>query len=729
MDQSLGNSEAVRLAQASDWKSLQRLLERDPSMAKQRGDHGMLPIHWACTVRRVPLSLVAKLLQAYPEGVQVKNGGQLLPLHIAIRARVQASCLRKLVRAYPEAVSERTPDGISALKMAQDIGLDVDCLKVLYRAQERTSLIQQHKGEHSSSCDRRNAEFELKRGMSEQEEGEAFGIKRPKNEDMEWTDAIVPEPVVGNTDFGGFLYVGDDGELDGVEKSALEPEDSISMMSEQSLLSDIDGLDTPHDHLVSPFSTSIGSQDDVKTPSSGLSFNTARLHSGSRRGLLEDQSHQKSQLKQKRMQDMASLLVQLQKDGVVSKRELRTMVLAMSADAAAGRNEEDEQSRTHSRHLSLPFMPSHKNFRQSLSFQFYNEADDEVEYDGNGNGSSRDSTSIEGGTAGTQVGSKDRLFHSARGLPRRAATRSGSQRGSPPLFRRSHRRASHGSNGRDHFDPAPEWKHDDECSICRASFGMFKHRHHCRNCGKSICSQHSADKKILMEDKGFTTPQRVCVTCYAMITHSRSLKHDLEFEDNVRDSSLLNPVAFQQHCAFSAGAGASDLYGADDASFPSSTAPLPNRNIPLGGSRSFTISDRSLSASPSSGHNGKSRNPGVLAAGESTGGAGERGTTNRVLRRSGAPSSAVHELRTLLASQQKQIEQLAQSNMQMQQQLFEQEELKAETMLLITQLMTRVSVLELKQDQSFRDSKHQSIGTGDSEDEEFPQDDISPFKR
>ncbi|CAI5709328.1 unnamed protein product [Peronospora destructor] len=180
MDQSLGNSEAVRLAQASDWKSLQRLLERDPSMAKQRGDHGMLPIHWACTVRRVPLSLVAKLLQAYPEGVQVKNGGQLLPLHIAIRARVQASCLRKLVRAYPEAVSERTPDGISALKMAQDIGLDVDCLKVLYRAQERTSLIQQHKGEHSSSCDRRNAEFELKRGMSEQEEGEAFGIKRPK---------------------------------------------------------------------------------------------------------------------------------------------------------------------------------------------------------------------------------------------------------------------------------------------------------------------------------------------------------------------------------------------------------------------------------------------------------------------------------------------------------------------------------------------------------------------
>jgi hypothetical protein len=91
----------------------------------------------------------------------------------------------------------------------------------------------------------------------------------------------------------------------------------------------------------------------------------------------------------------------------------------------------------------------------------------------------------------------------------------------------------------------------------------------------------------------------------------------------------------------------------------------------------------------------------------------------------------VHELRCLLASQQKQIEQLAQSNMQMQQQLLEQEELKAETMLLITQLMTRVSVLELQKERSFRSSKRRSAGTGDSEDEdeEFPQDDSISFER
>ncbi|KAJ8563800.1 hypothetical protein ON010_g7544 [Phytophthora cinnamomi] len=69
----------------------------------------------------------------------------------------------------------------------------------------------------------------------------------------------------------------------------------------------------------------------------------------------------------------------------------------------------------------------------------------------------------------------------------------------------------------------------------------------------------------------------------------------------------------------------------------------------------------------------------------------------------------------------------------MQQQLLEQEELKAETMLLITQLMTRVSVLELQKDRSFRNSKRRSAETGESEDddedEEFPQDDATSFER
>ncbi|KAG3180565.1 hypothetical protein PC128_g15519 [Phytophthora cactorum] len=719
-----GNSEAIRLAQASDWKGLQRLLERNPAIAKQRGDHGMLPIHWACTVSRVPLSLMAKLIQAYPDGVRAKNAGELLPLHIAIRAGVQASCLRKLLRAYPEAVNEQTPDGVSALKMAEEFELDADSLKLLRRAHERTSTPQQQQDD--SPSERESAEIDPKQALGGQEEGEVSGVDRPEDEEEdkeaeEWTDAIVPELYVGNV-FNGFLHVGDDGELEPTETSVLKPENSASMMSEHSL-GDMDGLDSPHDHLVSPSSESSSSLDE---PISSRSSFGAPFRTGSRRGLAGFQSQNQTPVRQPtRMHRTASLLAQLQNNGILTERELRTMVSAMSASAAVANNEDEMPIRNHSRHMSLPLMPSHENFRQNSSFHFYDEADDENEEE-NEIGSSRDSTSTVGGIVGAQFNPRGRLFQSVHEPIRRSVTPSGSQRGSPPLFRRTHRRASHGSHGRGHFDPPPEWKHDGECSICRASFGMFKHRHHCRNCGKSICSQHSADKKISMEAKGFTTPQRVCVTCYAMITHSRSLKHDLELEETGHEGSVLNPVTYQQQ-HFTPNASA----GSNDRAVASSVVPGGSRSV-FGSSRSPTSTGGSPTTSPTTGRKGSSRKSSVLAAGEATGGAGERATTsNHASGLSGATSSPVHELRCLLASQQKQIEQLAQSNMQMQQQLLEQEELKAETMLLITQLMTRVSVLELQKDRSFHNSKRRSAETGESEDddEEFPQDDTLPFER
>lgn len=442
-------------------EGLQRLLERDPAVAEQRGDHGMLPIHWACTVRRVPLSLVAKLLQAYPDGVRAKNAGELLPLHIAIRAGVQASCLRKIVRAYPEAVTEPTPDGVTALELAEESGLDADSLKVLHRAHERSSILQQQNDDDRSSVEAETANFDPKRELSGQEEGEASGVRRPEDdeEDKAWSDPVVPEPYVGNVGFIGLLHMGDDGDLDATGMSVLEAEDSFSMMSEQSL-SDVDGLDSPHDHLVSPSSTSTCSQDDPRTPTSSRSSFDAHLRTASRRSLggfqNQNQEEMSRQQQQTRLVRTASVLAQLQSDGVFTEHELRTMVSAMSANAAMSNAEEGASTRSHSRQMSLPVMPSYENLRQTSGSQFYDEADDEDENDENDNGSSRDSTSTAGGATSAQVNPRGRLFQSVQEpmQTRHSTIPGGSQRGSPPLFRRSHRRASHGgSHSRGHFDP------------------------------------------------------------------------------------------------------------------------------------------------------------------------------------------------------------------------------------------------------------------------------------
>ncbi|OQR98625.1 hypothetical protein ACHHYP_08333 [Achlya hypogyna] len=170
-------------------------------------------------------------------------------------------------------------------------------------------------------------------------------------------------------------------------------------------------------------------------------------------------------------------------------------------------------------------------------------------------------------------------------------------------------------------DAPPEWSRHDACAVCNVNFSMFKPRHHCRNCGKSICRAHSADKKVLT--KGFGTPQRVCVDCYGGLAGRKQSCIMLE-----------------------------------------SPEVTPKRKTTL-----LRVLTQLASPKPSP-------------------------VTSPVLPLS--PDAEISALKDTVAHLTKQVEGLEKSNMALQQQLLEQEELKAETMLLITQVMTRVSVLELQ---------------------------------
>jgi len=58
----------------------------------------------------------------------------------------------------------------------------------------------------------------------------------------------------------------------------------------------------------------------------------------------------------------------------------------------------------------------------------------------------------------------------------------------------------------------PEFDEADSCYECGRHFNATRYRHHCRACGHSICSQHSADKHRLPH-LGFRVPVRVCTRC------------------------------------------------------------------------------------------------------------------------------------------------------------------------------------------------------------------------
>jgi len=62
----------------------------------------------------------------------------------------------------------------------------------------------------------------------------------------------------------------------------------------------------------------------------------------------------------------------------------------------------------------------------------------------------------------------------------------------------------------------PAFEKKSSCSKCGTSFGFLKQRrHHCRNCGRSLCSSCSTQATLPQSTK----PQRVCVSCSLLYTH------------------------------------------------------------------------------------------------------------------------------------------------------------------------------------------------------------------
>ncbi|DAZ98411.1 TPA: hypothetical protein N0F65_000125 [Lagenidium giganteum] len=66
----------------------------------------------------------------------------------------------------------------------------------------------------------------------------------------------------------------------------------------------------------------------------------------------------------------------------------------------------------------------------------------------------------------------------------------------------------------------PRWTNAPNCHICSTKFGPFRKRHHCRNCGQSICSDHSAREKLRLPHYGLNDRHRVCTVCYETLKNA-----------------------------------------------------------------------------------------------------------------------------------------------------------------------------------------------------------------
>ncbi|XP_053209790.1 rabankyrin-5-like [Panonychus citri] len=68
----------------------------------------------------------------------------------------------------------------------------------------------------------------------------------------------------------------------------------------------------------------------------------------------------------------------------------------------------------------------------------------------------------------------------------------------------------------DSLDAEPVWTEGDACAECSRKFGIQLRRHHCRHCGRVLCSNCSA-KMITIPKFGLNKAVRVCETCFEVL--------------------------------------------------------------------------------------------------------------------------------------------------------------------------------------------------------------------
>ncbi|OQR96173.1 hypothetical protein ACHHYP_16921 [Achlya hypogyna] len=112
---------AIELAERSQWSALAELLSEKKHLARDCDDFGMLALHWACTDGSVTVAAIDALLDAYEAATMRINKGGLLPLHIAVKAKVDDAILMRLITAYPDALIVMTPTDETPVDLAEKV--------------------------------------------------------------------------------------------------------------------------------------------------------------------------------------------------------------------------------------------------------------------------------------------------------------------------------------------------------------------------------------------------------------------------------------------------------------------------------------------------------------------------------------------------------------------------------------------------------------------------------
>ncbi|KQK15158.1 vacuolar protein sorting-associated protein 27 isoform X2 [Brachypodium distachyon] len=75
------------------------------------------------------------------------------------------------------------------------------------------------------------------------------------------------------------------------------------------------------------------------------------------------------------------------------------------------------------------------------------------------------------------------------------------------------------------METPPPFQESAHCDVCRCTFSTFRRRHHCRNCGRTLCHEHSSYHMALPQ-YGIYTDVRVCYECFSKSSRRGGVRNE-----------------------------------------------------------------------------------------------------------------------------------------------------------------------------------------------------------
>lgn len=94
-----------KLLQHRDWTSVQSAIQCNPILAAQRDSLGCTTLHMTCSLHPT-YEIISSIYQKFPSAIEMTDGQDRLPLHVAVLHGADVSILQALISFFPEAVKK-----------------------------------------------------------------------------------------------------------------------------------------------------------------------------------------------------------------------------------------------------------------------------------------------------------------------------------------------------------------------------------------------------------------------------------------------------------------------------------------------------------------------------------------------------------------------------------------------------------------------------------------------